>query len=402
MSSDPATSAILPPPTERFTVLGWLQKNLFSTWYDALLTVVSLGVIYVIGGQFVTWLTSKADWEVVQVNMRLLMVGQYPQAELWRIWLCLDILALVVGLTWGAWVRGRTWLGIALLLAPAALAFAPGLGAISRGELLALDLIALVGYFLGRRGGLRLRQVMLGLWVLYFPLVILIVHGLSLGGEVFRVVPSNLWGGLLLTFLLTVVGITFSFPLGVLLALGRRSDLPVIRWASISYIEVIRGVPLVTILFMASTMVPLFLPGNVTIDRVLRAMVGIVLFSAAYVAENVRGGLQAIPPGQYEAAYSVGLNGWQTMTLIILPQALRIVIPPLVGQFISLFKDTSLVATIGLLELLGISRSVLAQPQYVGRQQEVLLFISLIYWVLCYFLSYVAQRLEIALSAGER
>lgn len=397
-----SSASALPPPTERYTILGWLHKNLFRTWYDALLTVISLGLIYLLVGQFANWLTTEADWEVVQVNIRLLMVGQYPQDQLWRIWLCLDILALIVGLTWGTWIRRRAWLGIGLLLAPVALAFAPSLGASARGELLALDLVALAGFALGRRGGPRVRRVVIGLWVLYFPLVILLVHGLSLGGEMFPVVPSNLWGGLLLTFLLTMVGITFSFPLGVLLALGRRSELPIIRWTSISYIEIIRGVPLVTILFMASTMVPLFLPSGVTIDRVLRAMVGIVLFSAAYVAENVRGGLQAIPPGQYEAAYSVGLNSWQTMGLIVLPQALRIVIPPLVGQFISLFKDTSLVATIGLLELLGISRSILAQPQYVGRQQEVLLFITLIYWVFCYFMSYVAQRLETALSAGER
>jgi general L-amino acid transport system permease protein len=401
MTSD-ASASVLPPPTERYTVLGWLQKNLFRTWYDALLTVICLSLIYVVVTRFVSWLTTQADWEVVQVNIRLLMVGQYPQDQLWRIWLCLDLLAAIVGLSWGAWARRRTWLGIGLLLAPLALALWPGLVEIPRAELLALDLIAVAGFTIGRRGGPRVRQVAVGLWVLYFPLVILIVHGLSFGGELFPVVPSNLWGGLLLTFLLTVVGITFSFPLGVLLALGRRSSLPVIRSSSISYIEVIRGVPLVTILFMASTMVPLFLPSGITIDRVLRAMVGIVLFSAAYVAENVRGGLQAIPAGQYEAAYSVGLNGWQTMSLIILPQALRIVIPPLVGQFISLFKDTSLVATIGLLELLGISRSILAQPQYVGRQQEVLLFITVIYWVFSYFLSFVAQRLEFALGAGER
>jgi general L-amino acid transport system permease protein len=401
MTTESATTA-LPPPTERYTVLGWLQKNLFSTWYDALLTVVSLGLVYVVASRFLRWLTTEADWEVVRVNLRLLMVGQYPQDQVWRIWLCLEVLAAIVGLTWGIWVRRRPWLGAALLLAPIALAFSPGLGAVARGELLALDLIALVGFALGRRGTRLVRRLVVGLWIIYFPLVTLLVRGLTSGGGPLPVVPSNLWGGLLLTFLLTIVGITLSFPLGVLLALGRRSDLPAIRWTSITYIEFIRGVPLVTILFMASTMVPLFLPGNVSLDRVLRAMAGIVLFSAAYVAENVRGGLQAIPHGQYEAAYSVGLNGWQTMVLVILPQALRIVIPPLVGQFISLFKDTSLVATVGLLELLGISRSILAQPQYVGRQQEVLLFITSIYWGFSYFLSYVAQRLEVALGARER
>jgi general L-amino acid transport system permease protein len=159
---------------------------------------------------------------------------------------------------------------------------------------------------------------------------------------------------------------------------------------------------LVTILFMASVMVPLFLPSGFRIDRVLRAMVGIILFTSAYLAENVRGGLQAIPRGQFEAAQAVGLSGFHTMVLIILPQALRTVIPVIMGLFIALFKDTSLVTTIGLLELLGISRSILAQPRYVGYQREVYLFISLIYWVISYFMSYVSRWLEIRLGVGER
>jgi general L-amino acid transport system permease protein len=237
--------------------------------------------------------------------------------------------------------------------------------------------------------------------VVYFILVILIVR-LAPFAEWLPVVPSRLWGGLLLTFLLTVTGIVLSFPLGILLALGRRSQLPAVRSVSIGYIEVVRGVPLVTILFMAATMVPFFLPSGIRPDLVLRAIVGITLFSAAYLAENVRGGLQAIPHGQFEAAYALGLNGFQTMTRIILPQALRIVIPVLLGQFIALFKDTTLVVTIGLLELLGIARSVLAQPQYISYQREIYLFVAVIFWVFCYFMSYISQRLEIALGTGKR
>lgn len=210
------------------------------------------------------------------------------------------------------------------------------------------------------------------------------------------------WGGLLLTFLLTVTGIVFSFPLGILLALGRRSRLPAVRGICITYIEVIRGVPLVTILFMAQVMLPFFLSTGTPPDRVLRAIAGITLFSAAYLAENVRGGLQAVPQGQYEAAYAVGLSGFKTMVYIILPQALRTVIPVLVGQFISLFKDTTLVSIVGLLDLLGISRSILAQPQYIAQQREVLLFITAIYWVFSYLMAYVSQRLEISLGVGER
>jgi general L-amino acid transport system permease protein len=229
--------------------------------------------------------------------------------------------------------------------------------------------------------------------VIYFPLVIVLVSGFGGEGSVLPLVPTNLWGGLLLTLLLSVVGIVFSFPLGVLLALGRQSGLPAVRALSVTYIEVLRGVPLVTVLFMAQLMLPLFLPG-VTIDRVVRAMAGIVLFSAAYLAENVRGGLQAIPRGQYEAARALGLNTWKMMLLIILPQALKIVIPVLVGQFIALFKDTSLVVIVGLLELMGIAKAVLAQPDFLGLQAEVYLFVALVYVVFCYLMSDLSQRLE--------
>jgi len=215
-------------------------------------------------------------------------------------------------------------------------------------------------------------------------------------------VRTNLWGGLLLTFLLTVVGIMFSFPIGVLLALGRRSELPIIRWFSVGYIELVRGVPLISILFMMSLMLPLFLPDGWTVDRVIRAMVAITLFSAAYLAENVRGGLQAIPKGQYEAAEALGLSGAQTMIFIILPQALRLIIPILVGQFIAVFKDTSLVAIVGLLDLLGMGKTVLAQPEFLGLQREVYVFISLIFWVLSYGMSYLSQQLEARLGVGIR
>jgi general L-amino acid transport system permease protein len=188
----------------------------------------------------------------------------------------------------------------------------------------------------------------------------------------------------------------------VLLALGRQSRLPVVRSFSVIYIEFVRGVPLVTVLFMAQVMLPLFLPEGMTVERVARAMVGIILFSAAYMAENVRGGLQAIPKGQYEAAQALGLSGALTMVLIVLPQALRLIIPILVGQFIALFKDTTLVAIVGLFDLLGIGRAVLAQPEFIGLQLEVYLFISIIYWIFSYAMSYVSQRLEIALGVGVR
>jgi len=215
-------------------------------------------------------------------------------------------------------------------------------------------------------------------------------------------VSTNLWSGLLLTFLLATVGIVLSFPFGVVLALGRRSALPAVRWLSTAYIELIRGVPLVTILFMADIMLPLFLPGELRIDRVARAMGGITLFSAAYVAENVRGGLQAIPAGQVEAAHALGLNGFLTNRFIVLPQALRAVIPANVGLFISLLKDTTLVTIVGLLELLGIGRSVLAQSESLGAQMEVYVFVAALFFVMSFAMSQASYRLEASLGVGER
>ena len=398
-----STNDVLPPPIERYTLLGWIYKNLFSPWYNALLTFLAAGLIYAIGKPTITWVINQARWEVILVNMRLLMVGQYPVDQVWRIWLCLHLLVAIAGLSWGIWIhRYRIW-GLLFLAFPLGLAFLPSMStSTARGHLIALSVVALVGYGLGRLGGKRLQRTVINLWILYSPLLILIVRGLTPTEGWFPVVPSSLWGGLLLTFLLTVVGILFSFPLGVLLALGRRSRLPFIRWVSIGYIELVRGVPLVTILFMAQIMLPLFLPAGMTVDRVLRAMVGIILFTAAYQAENIRGGLQAIPNGQYEAAHALGLSGVQTTMFIILPQALRNVIPVLVGQFIALYKDTSLVAIVGLLDLLGIAKSVVSQPQFIGLQREAYLFVTMIYWLLSYLMAYLSQRLEVALGVGER
>jgi len=216
-------------------------------------------------------------------------------------------------------------------------------------------------------------------------------------------VESSAWGGLLLTFLLALVGIVASFPIGVSLALGRQSSLPVVKVSCTLFIEMVRGVPLVTILFMASIILPLFLPEEVRIDRVLRAMIGMTLFAAAYMAENVRGGLQAIPRGQYEAARAVGLTGFQTTTFIILPQALRAVIPAIVGQFIALFMDTTLAIIVGLMELLAVGKAVLQSNQeWLLLDKEVYLFIAVAFWLFTYSMSYASRRLETALGVGER
>jgi general L-amino acid transport system permease protein len=236
----------------------------------------------------------------------------------------------------------------------------------------------------------------LGSWLpVAWPVSFLIVLWFIKGGLGLEETQTNLWGGLLLTLLMAIISITLSFPIGVLLALGRQSPLPVVRWLSILYIEVVRGLPLIGILFLAQVMFPLFLPPEFRqLDRVLRAIAGLVLFSSAYLAENVRGGLQAVPRGQSEAARALGLNSALLVLLIVLPQALKAVIPAIVGQFIGLLKDTSLLSLFGLLELTGISRSVVAQPQFLGRYAEVYLFIGVIYWVFCYSMSLASRRLE--------
>ncbi|BCX05293.1 MAG: polar amino acid ABC transporter permease [Candidatus Roseilinea sp.] len=396
-SSLPSRAEVLPPPTERYTVLGWLRKNLFSTWYNTLLTVIFGVLVIVLLRNVLEWALTQARWEVITANLQLFMVGQYPTAATWRAWACVVLLALLIGLSWGIWGRHQRAGAITFGALPFILAI------LAQGEariaLLIAGVAGAIGFALSRWRGARLQRIGIIGWVIYFPLVILLISGFGSADSLLPLVPTNLWGGLLLTLLLTVVGIVFSFPLGVLLALGRQSSLPIVRTLCVIYIEVIRGVPLITVLFMAQLMLPLFLPG-VTIDRVVRAMAGIVLFSAAYLAENVRGGLQAIPRGQYEAARALGLNTWKMMLLIILPQALKAVIPILVGQFIALFKDTSLVVIVGLLDLMGIAKAVLAQPDFLGLQAEVYLFVALVYGVFCYLMSAFSQRLEARLNTG--
>jgi general L-amino acid transport system permease protein len=223
------------------------------------------------------------------------------------------------------------------------------------------------------------------------------------GSKYLPSVATTFWGGLLVTILLSAGGILLSFPIGVALALGRRSTLPVVKAFSIFFIETVRGVPLITILFMFSIILALFLPADSRIDRLVRALMGITFFSAAYTAENVRGGLQAVPPGQIEAAKAVGMNGFQTMVLIVLPQALRAVLPAIVGQFIALFKDTTLVVIVGINDLLGIGRSIInSDPEFVQLQMEVYIFIAVIYWIFSYLMSQASSRLETAMGVSTR
>jgi general L-amino acid transport system permease protein len=321
--------------------LQWIQKNLFNSPVNTVLTLICIWIIWGFGSALFAWL-SQSQWAVISENLRLFLVGRYPDAQMWRM-VTIALIPVVIASSWIASnqisKRSQTW-----------------------------------NYLL-------------------IPIGIAAIAWLANGGLGLPLMRSSLWGGLFLTLFTAAISIVLAFPLGLLLALGRKSELPVIRWVSTIYIELVRGLPLIGILFMAQVMLPLVLPFR--FDRLLRAVLGLTFFNAAYLAENIRSGLQTLPSGQAEAARSLGLNSIQTLRFVVLPQALRLVVPAIVGQFISLFKDTSLLALFALFELTGIARSILSQPQFIGRNGEVYLFIGLIYWIFCFGLSQFSKRLEL-------
>lgn len=391
-------------PTEQFRPLIWLRKNLFSSWYNSLLTLLILWLLIRFVPALATWLLG-ANWEPILTSPVLYFVGQYPAAELWRVGVGVALVSLSFGLSWGTWGGPTRTFAIALMAGYALVALLPvsleSIGLVARLFMIANIAVVMGGFALGRTPLGKARWV-LAIGLLSFIIIIVVLRGVDGVGQL-PVVQTTRWGGLMLNLMVAAVGIVASFPLGVLLALGRRSDLPVVKVFSTLFIELVRGVPLITILFMGSLILPLFLPEEVRIDRVIRAMIGITLFSAAYMAENVRGGLQAIPEGQYEAAKAIGLNGPLTTLLIVLPQALRLVIPAIVGQFISLFKDTTLLIIVGINEILGIGKSiVLGNPEWVTAHMEVYVYIALLFWVFTYAMSYSSRRLERALGVGKR
>ncbi|TAF10521.1 MAG: amino acid ABC transporter permease [Nostocales cyanobacterium] len=336
--------------------LKWFKKNLFNNWYNTVLTILCLVFLFWILKGIVIWVFTQAQWRVIQVNIHLFLVGRFPKSLYWRLWIVLGIITTLSVITWSLFTKQQN--------------------------------------IIKRKFSKFIIPLLAPIWLLSFAINIWLIGG----GFGLKSVSTNLWNGLLLTLLMAVISIVLSFPIGVLLALGRTSNLFIISWFSILYIEIVRGLPLIGILFIAQVMLPLFLPADLRLDRLIRGIAGLVLFSAAYMAENVRGGLQSIPRGQAEAAKALGLNTPLVVILIILPQALRAVIPAIVGQFIGLFKDTSLLSLVGLVELTGIARSILAQPQFLGRYAEVYIFIGLIYWVFCYSMSLASRRLEKQLS----
>ncbi|MGP0128573.1 MAG: amino acid ABC transporter permease [cyanobacterium endosymbiont of Rhopalodia musculus] len=392
-------------PVYHINLLIWIKKNLFSTWYNILLTVISILFLYWISSGLIHWSFNQAQWEVVRANLRLFFVGRYPISLLWRAWLSLGIIITLVGFSWGILyckikLFNRNTLGLLSFLAVSCSLLAIPVSTQSSLSLLGLLILLIISSWEGQKLGQAFPtlKTWLGLiWLSTFFVVLWVLQG----GLFLRTVRLDDLSGLILTLLTSIVSITLSFPFGVLLALGRQSNLLVIRCLSIAYIEIIRGLPLIGILFMVQVMLPLVLPMEVRLDRVIRAIAGLTLFSSAYLAENIRGGLQSVPKGQIEAAKALGFNTIFVSILIVLPQALKAVIPTIVGQFISLFKDTSLLAIVGLVDLLGISQSILANPKFIGRYAEVYLFIAVIYWVFCYLMSLASRQLEQKLSTSK-
>lgn len=358
------------PPVTQTGMIGWARQNLFSSPTNTVLTLIGLWIAYKaitailswaifnatwegLDGSACSWEGAGACWPFITAKFSQFMYGRYPLPDRWRVDLTyvLAIAGLVPLMI--PWVPGKLWNAIYIIFIFPVLAF-----------------ILLVG------GG------MFGL----------------------PYVPTNLWGGLLVTLVVASSGIAGAFPIGILLALGRRSKMPIVRWVSVGFIEFVRGVPLITVLFMASVMLPLFLPPGWNIDKMLRVLILVALFSAAYLAEVIRGGLQAIPRGQFEAAEALGLGYPQRMGLIILPQALKLVIPGIVNSFIGLFKDTSLVLIVGMFDLLGIVQQNQTDAKWFSPSTAMTayVFAGIVFWTFCFGMSRYSMFVERRLEAGDR
>ena len=413
-NASPGPSHYLPPPRTEVGALGWIKTNLFSAWYSGVLTVLSIVVIGLFLWFGLGWAILDADWTVISTLGGRLIIGQFNteaacpgQNCFWRPQAALLLVTALLGLGWG-FTGGRSTriiaVGIAVVLA--LFAFLPysldRMGWDVRLLLLANPAALGAGWVLGRYTNLGSVKWAVILSVAVFVVTVLLLRGLP-GVPGLQPVSVIYWGGLMLNLLLAVAGIALSLPLGIALALGRRSNLPVVKLLCVAFIEIFRGVPLITLLFMSQVLVPLAFPEEFPQNSLLRAGIVITLFSAAYMAENIRGGLQALHPGQAEAARSLGLPGWQTMILISLPQAIRNVIPTIVGQFISLFKDTTLVYIIGMLDVLEFGRAFIqGNAEFLKSAQELFLFVALVFWVFTYGMSYVSRRIEEQLGVGQR
>ena len=364
------------PPISQIGAILWLRTNLFSSWINTVLTATSLYFLYLMIPPLLDWMFFNASFSFGTINFFGFDIkfseAMATNANCGRVGACWPyIYEKLYMYTYGFYPRTETWRpNIVFGLTASLFVIVP----------------LLKNYKYKNR-------VILSL-IVFYPIVSYVL--ISGGFGLLTIVETHQWGGLLLTLIIASVGIIVSFPIGVVLALGRQSDLKVIKLFSTLFIEFIRAVPLITILFMASFVLPLFLePGNNSVDKLLRALIGISLFQAAYFAEVVRGGLQAIPRGQYEAADAIGLSYFQKNALIVLPQALKISIPNIVGSSISLFKDTTLVLIIGLLDMLAMVGLTTADPYWLGRETEGYVFVTIVMWVMLYSMSHYSRKLEL-------
>jgi general L-amino acid transport system permease protein len=418
MAAQPSTSTAdqAQPPVRDTSPLVWLRTNLFPDWWNSLLTLVFGPLIVWTLWNMASWVLTSARWEIIVVNLTNLMVGiDFPRAQLWRLWVAGAILAVVLGLLIGItaaatretaiaaghdpdvpWQDNVRRLGPPLALLASIIVFVRTPTPVLL--LGALGVVAAAAFQVGKRLPHE-RRKLVNLVVVVGVAAALVVLS-SFGG-----VPRARWGGFLITAYFTVGALLLAFPIGIAVALGRRSSLPVVRWSMSVYVEFFRGAPLIALLFIGWLVLPFMLPPEwENITRISRALIIFVLFTSAYVAEIVRGGLQSIPRGQWEAAKALGLSPWKQTRLIILPQALRNVIPAMVGQAISLYKDTTLVLIIGLSDLLRVAQVITQQPEFLGQGLiiETLVFVSFLYWIPSYWLSRESQRLEARLGVGER
>ncbi len=414
-----------PPPVSERTVIGWIRINLLNGWLNATLTVLSVLAVAVMLHEFLPWAfrsswTAKtlhgcredilaaygegvagACWAVIRDRYLQLIYGFYPNESYWRpnltfilmltalapvlfpnlprklLLLSLAYPALAFWLLWG----GSIWSPALVML---------GLGVAF------VTFVKVAGMQNAILGGV-LATAILGIWLVFIldPAAALMAALIPIG---LAPVESELFGGFMLSVIIGVTGITASLPLGILLALGRKSDMPFLKMLCVGFIEFIRGVPLITLLFVASVLLNLFLPPGTSFDIILRVVVMVTLFASAYLAEVVRGGLAGLPKGQYEAANALGFDYWKSMRLIILPQALKISIPAIVSTFIGLFKDTTLVSIIGLFDPIGLAKAIRADTDWNGIVWELYIFIAAIFFVFCYSMSrysmYLEQKLE--------
>lgn len=428
------------PPVSETSIIGWMQKNLFSSVFNSILTILTLYIVYLTVNGVYVWgfadATFVADnrrecydnsltgacWAGVVDWMDNIMYGRYPRDQLWRINGAGLMLILWMAPLWMSQVKGKIFIGISvvafypffaaylfsggdkgwfmqiMLTAAIVALFANVINMISgltRGQSLVQFLLTLAGKT--EAPDKTQRNIILGVLGAAFVAVFFWQSSWSVVD-----VSWTKWGGLFLTLVITGVGIAASMPLGIILALGRRSKLPVVRVLSTSFIEVFRSVPLITVLFMATTMFPLFMPDGFVLNKLVQVIIAVILFNACYMAENVRAGLQAIPKGQFEGAHTIGLGYWGTMGLIVMPQALKHMIPNIVGNFIGLLKDTTLVSIIGLFDILGMLRSVSKDVPWLGLHKEPLIFGAMLFFVICFSMSKYSRHLETKLSTDNK